>query len=132
MHKAKFIGLGVVFAWFFGGGIGHFVMTDFFVSIVPPYIAWPLAAVYISGIFEIIGAVGVLIPATRRMAGWGLFLLTLAVTPANVHMWLHPELFRNMPQWLLSLRLFIQLLLLACIWWSTKPQLPTNVKVTVT
>ena len=121
MHKAKLIGLGIVFAWFFGGGIGHFVMTDFFVSIVPPYITWPLAAVYISGVFEIIGAVGVLIPATRRMAGWGLFLLTLAVTPANVHMWLHPEQFSGMPQWILSVRLFIQLLLLACIWWSTKP-----------
>ena len=57
----------------------------------------------------------------RPWAGWGLILLTLAVTPANVHMWLHPEQFPDMPYWALSLRLVIQVLLLACIWWSTRP-----------
>lgn len=121
MHKARMIGLGIVFAWFFGGGIGHFTMTDFFVSIVPPYIPWPLAAVYVSGVFELLGAVGVLIPATRRLAGLGLIALTLAVSLANIHMWLHPELFPDIPEWALSLRLVIQVLLIACIWWSTKP-----------
>ena len=51
------IGLAIVFSWFFFGGVGHFVITDFFVSIVPPSIPWPLAAVYVSGVFEILGAI---------------------------------------------------------------------------
>lgn len=121
MSKFQRIGLGLVFAWFFFGGIGHFTMTGFFVSIVPPYIPWPLAAVYVSGVLELLGAAGVLVPATRRLAGWGLILLTLAVSLANIHMWLHPALFPDIPEWALSARLAIQVLLIACIWWSTKP-----------
>ncbi|MGB1581722.1 MAG: DoxX family protein, partial [Nevskiales bacterium] len=93
MPAARKIALGFVFAWFFCGGIGHFLATDFFVSIVPPYIPWPLAAVYVSGVLELLGALGILLPATRRLAGWGLILLTLAVSLANIHMWLNPTLF---------------------------------------
>ena len=117
---SKKLALIFVFGWFLVGGIGHFVATKFFVSIVPPYIPWPLAAVYVSAVFELLGAFGVLIPATRRLAGLGLFLLTLSVTPANVHMWLHSDLFPDFPAWTYSVRLAIQVLLLACIWWSTQ------------
>ncbi|MGH8504417.1 MAG: DoxX family protein [Stenotrophobium sp.] len=116
----RWIGLAIVFGWFFFGGIGHFVKTDFFVSIVPPYISHPLAVVYISGVCELLGAFGVLLPATRRLAGLGLILLTLCVTPANVHMWLHPQQFPDLPEWAYSVRLVVQVLLLACIWWSTQ------------
>ena len=122
MHAARKIGLGFVFAWFFFGGIGHFLMTDFFVSIVPPYIPWPLAAVYVSGVFELLGAIGILIPATRRLAGLGLIALTLSVSLANIHMWLHPELFPQFPEWTLTARLVVQVFLLAVIWWSTQPR----------
>lgn len=115
--------LAFVFSWFFFGGIGHFVVTDFFVSIVPPYIPWPLAAVYVSGVFELLGAFGLLLPQTRRLAGAGLFLLTLAVTPANIHMWLHPELFPDFPAVLYGIRLVIQVGLLWAIWWAAiRPQ----------
>lgn len=114
------LGLAVVSGWFFLGGIGHFVQTDFFVSIVPPYIPWPVAAVYASGVFELLGALAVLLPARRRLAGLGLFLLTLCVTPANVNMWLHPDLFPDFPAWAYGARLVVQVLLLACIWWSTQ------------
>ncbi|MDX5298438.1 MAG: DoxX family protein [Gammaproteobacteria bacterium] len=121
MQRAQLIGLGIVFVWFMGGGIGHFVATAFFVNIVPPYVPYPLEMVYLTGVFEILGALGLLLPATRRLAGLGLFLLTLAVTPANVHMWLNPALFPEIPPALLSVRLVIQVMLLGCIWWSTRP-----------
>ena len=114
------IGLTIVFGWFFFGGIGHFVMTDFFVSIVPPYLPNPLMLVYVSGVLELLGAFGILLSATRRVAGLGLFMLTLCVTPANVHMWLHPVQFPDLQAWSYSVRLVIQVLLLACIWWSTQ------------
>ncbi len=117
------LALAFVFSWFFFGGLGHYVATDFFVSIVPPYIPWPLAVVYVSGVFELLGALGLLKPKTRRPAGIGLFLLTLAVTPANIHMWLHPELFPDFPAVLYAIRLVIQVGLLWTIWWAAiRPQ----------
>lgn len=116
----KQFGLAIVFGWFFFGGIGHFVATKFFVSIVPPYIPNPQMMVYVSGVFELLGAFGILLSVTRRLAGLGLFVLTLCVTPANVHMWLHPDLFPDLPAWTYSVRLVIQVLFLACIWWSTQ------------
>jgi uncharacterized membrane protein len=112
------IGLILVFLWFLFGGVAHFSLTDVEMRIVPPAIPWPRAAVLISGVFELLGAVGILIPATRRAAGIGLFLLTIAVTPANIYMLQHAELF-NVPRWALVVRLPFQALLLALILWST-------------
>lgn len=111
--------LAYVFIWFFFGGIGHFALTHFFVSIVPPYIPHPLAMVYISGVAELAGALGLLYRPLRHLAGLGLFLLTVAVTPANVHMWMHPELFPDLPQVVYAVRLIVQVFLLWAIWWST-------------
>jgi uncharacterized membrane protein len=118
MSKWQITGLGFVFLWFFVGGIMHFVATDAEAGIVPPLIPWPVAAVLVSGVFEILGAIGILLPRTRRAAGIGLFLLTLAVTPANVYMLQHAVEY-PVPLWLLWLRLPLQLALLALIWWST-------------
>ena len=115
-------GLGFVFLWFLFGGVGHFVATDFFVSIVPPYIPWPRAAVYVSGVFELLGAIGILFARWRSLAGWGLTLLIVCVTPANLYMWQHPDLFPDFPPALLTLRMVIQVLLIACVIWSTRPQ----------
>lgn len=114
------LGLAIVFVWFMGGGILHFTEEAFFLSITPPYVPWPLAAVQISGVLEILGAVGILIPRLRQIAGTCLFLLTLAVTPANIHMSLNPEAYPYVTEWQLTLRLVVQMLLLVCIWWSTR------------
>lgn len=118
MGKPQAAGLCFVFLWFFIGGIMHFVATGTEASIVPPWMPWPVAAVLISGVFELLGAVGILYPPTRKAAGIGLFLLTIAVTPAHVYMLQRPELF-PVPLWALWLRLPVQLGLLWLIWWST-------------
>jgi len=115
-------GLALVFLWFFIGGIMHFVATDIEARIVPPWMPWPVAAVLVSGVFELLGALGILLAATRRPAGIGLFLLTLAVTPAHIYMLQRPELF-PVPLWALWLRLPVQAALLWLILWSTwRPQ----------
>jgi len=114
----KRVCLVLVFLWFMIGGVAHFALTEAEMRIVPPSIPWPRAAVLISGVFELLGAIGILIPVTRRAAGIGLFLLTIAVTPANVYMLQHAELF-NVPHWALIVRLPFQAVLLAMIIWST-------------
>jgi len=118
--RAKLFGIGFVFLWFFIGGIAHFVATEIEMRIVPPYIPWPREAVLVSGVFELLGAAGLLWRPVRRAAGIGLFVLTLAVTPAHIYMLQRPELF-PVPLWALWLRLPIQVALLALIAWCTAP-----------
>ncbi len=73
-------------ALFFTAGVLHFVMPGFFDRIVPPWVPNARLATYASGAFEIAGAIGLLIPATRVAAAWGLIALLVAVFPANIHM----------------------------------------------
>ena len=115
---ARRIGLAVVFLWFLIGGIAHFFATETEMRIVPPYIPWPRAAVLVSGAFELLGAAGLLWRPTRRLAGLGLFALTILVTPAHLYMLQQPELF-DVPYWALVLRLPLQVALLVLIAWST-------------
>ncbi|HEY1057703.1 MAG TPA: DoxX family protein [Limnobacter sp.] len=104
-----------VVLWFVIGGVGHFVATHFFVSITPPWVPYPTEVIWVSGVLELLGATGLLIATTRRLASAGLFLLTLAVTPANIHMVMHPDLFPQFPLALLYARLLVQVFLLVCI-----------------
>ncbi|MBA2723212.1 MAG: hypothetical protein H0U56_10035 [Methylibium sp.] len=112
------IGLAIVFVWFAVGGIAHFLFTDAQMRIVPPFVPWPREAVLVSGVFELLGAAGLLWPRMRRAAGWCLFALTIAVTPAHLYMLQRPELF-GVPYWVLVLRLPVQVALLVLIAWST-------------
>jgi len=114
-------GLGFVFLWFFLGGIAHFAFTEAEMRIVPPWIAWPREAVLLTGVLELLGAVGILWRSTRRSAGWGLALLTLALTPANIFMLQNAADFPAVPYWLLVARLPLQAGLLWLIVWSTAP-----------
>ena len=125
MPRLKLAGIAFVFLWFCIGGIAHFAATETEMRIVPPYIAWPREAVLVSGVFELLGALGLLWRPTRRAAGIGLFLLTLAVTPVHIYMLQRHELFPA-PLWALWLRLPIQVALLALIAWSTAPGKPAG------
>lgn len=118
--RLYYIGLGIVFLWFMVGGVTHFTAKDFYLNITPPYVPWPLAVVYISGVFEILGALGILMPGWRQLAGNCLILLTLAVTPANIYMSMNPHLYPDVSETVLTVRLVVQVLLLICIWWSTR------------
>jgi len=125
--KLRYVGLALVFTWFAVGGVTHFTNADMFVRIVPPYVPSALTVVYISGVLELLGAIGLCLPRWRERAGIGLFVLTICVTPANVYMWVHPDLFANISPSLLFWRLPLQVALLACIWWSTRtPKVPTT------
>ncbi len=118
MSRGKILGLGFVFLWFLIGGVAHFAATSSEMRIMPPFIPWPRAAVLVSGAFELLGAMGLLVRRSRTSAGFGLFMLTLAVTPANIYMLERSELF-GVPYWLLVMRLPVQGALLALILWSS-------------
>jgi uncharacterized membrane protein len=70
-------------------GVMHFTGAPFFVAIVPSYLPYPTALVAISGVAEIAGGVGLLVPFTRRAAAFGLIALYIAVFPANINMAIH-------------------------------------------
>ena len=52
MKRVNEIGLWFVSALFLTSGVSHFLLTRFFVAIMPPYLPLPYAAVYVSGAFE--------------------------------------------------------------------------------
>jgi len=108
-------------AFFITAGAAHFLNTAFFVSIVPPYLPAPRMLVYASGLFELLGGVGVLVSRTRRHAGIGLVALLVAVFPANIHMAVHPEGFvgPSTPLWALYARLPLQAVFVLWVWWAS-------------
>lgn len=71
---------------FITAGVLHHVIPAWFDRIVPAWIPDARAATLWSGAAEIVGGIGILIPATRRYAGVGLIALLIAVFPANINM----------------------------------------------
>jgi uncharacterized membrane protein len=107
--------------FFIAAGVNHFVMPRAYERMVPP----PLRAsakrvVQVSGVAEIAGGAGVLVPFTRRLSGVGLIALLAAVFPANLHMARAPERFRGIPAWALYARLPLQPLMMLWAWRATR------------
>ena len=106
-------------------GVAHFTHTALFEGIVPPAFSSPRLLVLVSGVAEILGGVGLMVPATRRFAGWGLLALLVAVFPANIHMALN-EVYLPVdaiPQSRVGLwvRLPFQLVIAAQVWFAMGP-----------
>ncbi len=106
---------------FIQAGVAHFVVPDTYKRIVPPSLGDPAMLVRVSGVAEIAGGVGVLVPRTRRLAGFGLIALLAAVFPANVYMAQNPAKFAKIPAWALYARLPLQPLMMLWAWRATKP-----------
>ena len=107
-------------AAFVVAGLNHFRNPGFYVGIMPPYLPWPLALVYVSGVAEAVLGALLLFPTWTVLAAWGLIALLIAVFPANVHMAMHPELYPSVPPTLLLIRLPVQGLLIAWAYWYTR------------
>lgn len=98
-------------------GVMHFAKPKPFIAIVPRVLPAKRALIYVSGAFEILGGLGLLLPQTRLVAGWGLAALYVAVFPANVSMALRGMQFGRMHRALTWLRLPLQLPLIALAIW---------------
>lgn len=96
-------------------GVMHFVSPRGFERIVPRWLPAPRLLVYVSGVFEVLFGVGLVIPATQRLAAWGLIALLVAVFPANVNMAVNelPLGKKPLPRWALWARLPLQGVLIA-------------------
>lgn len=99
--------------FFIAAGIGHFVIPSFYLAMMPPWLPAHQFLVQLSGVAEIAGGAGLLVPRLRRAAGIGLILLLIAVFPANIQMLLNARA-AGTPQLALWIRLPFQILF---IWW---------------
>jgi len=103
---------------FLAAGTTHFLFPEAFVPIVPPLVPWPRAAVYASGVAELLLGIGLLARRLYRLAALGICLLLLAVFPANVHHWLSG--FPPAPPWYHPIRLPLQGVLFAWAFWLSR------------
>jgi uncharacterized membrane protein len=98
------------------------------VQIVPKALPWPMGLVWLSGVFEILLGLALIPTATRRLAGYGLVALYLAVFPANIYMAMANVQVQGLPSWAtqpsplaLWLRLPLQLVFIGWALWVSKP-----------
>ena len=99
-------------------GVAHFTfMKEDFVRMMPRAIPWPRALVFFTGICELAGAAGLLLPEFRRMAAYSLIAFFLAVLPANIHAARAGITLRGKPATNLWLRIPMQILFIATAYW---------------
>ncbi|MGB0176837.1 MAG: DoxX family protein [Owenweeksia sp.] len=100
---------------YIAAGISHFIIPRLYQRIVPPFIPWPKATVFWSGVAEIILGLALCFPALRSQAALGVIILLILVFPANIYQLTNVKARLGLPVWLLILRLPIQLVL---IYWA--------------
>lgn len=97
-------------------GLNHFVLDEEMARWIPGWLPSPLLMVHMSGIAEIVLGVAVLVPRLRRVAGFGIVALLVAVFPANIEMARRPELLPQVPEILFWIRLPLQLAFVGWVW----------------
>jgi uncharacterized membrane protein len=102
--------------FFLFAGLMHFLKPRPYVSIVPAALPRKREIVFASGVAEMAGGAGVLVPGTRRLAGWWLIATLLAIFPANINMAVNAGRYRKVPEPLLWARLPLQGALIAWVW----------------
>jgi len=111
-------------ALFLFAGTVHLRNPGLFMQVMPPAIPWPMGCILFSGVCELLGGLGLLIPVRpiQLLSGWGLTLLLLAVFPANIYMAVDNVRVNGhlIPAWLLWLRLPLQPLLIGGVLWVTR------------
>ena len=130
---------GGLAAMFVLTGVAHFVgMRDELIAMVPTFLPAPELLVTITGLLELAGAVGLLIPRTAALAAGGLALMLIAMFPANVHLALTgtdlEPMSQLLPRTLLQV-VFVAAAVTACVTSARAPRSPAraaNVPVGVT
>ncbi len=109
---------------FFFTGTAHFAkMKHDLVKMIPPFFPQPLLLVYVTGVLEFLGAVGLLLSRFRSLAGICLIVLLVGMFAANVNAALKGVTLRGRPVTALWLRAPMQLLFIGLLWWSSGARL---------
>lgn len=114
--KLKRISRTILGIFFIVAGINHFLNPAPYLAMMPPWLPWHVAMNQISGVAEIVGGLGILIPWKRRCAAWGLIALLIAVFPANLQVALYGWPGTHIPAWILWARLPFQPLFIAWVY----------------
>jgi uncharacterized membrane protein len=121
---ARLIARLLLAALFLFAGTVHLLHPGLFLPVMPPSIPFPLLCIKVSGIFELLGGAGLLIPERRMevLTGWGLTLLLVAVFPANIYMAVAHIKVPGIPAqpWIAWARLPLQPLLILAVLWATR------------
>lgn len=96
------------------------------VAMVPPWVPNPELMVTFTGICEILGAIGLMVPRTRRIAAASLIVFLLAVLPANIHAAQAGVTLRGAPATPIIPRVALQALFIALLWWAGARQRPSR------
>ena len=107
----------VLAAAYLVAGIAHIRAPGGFIAITPGWVPWPEQVILATGLCEIAGAAGLMIPRLRKAAGIGLALYALCVWPANINHAIHdiPLGGVHLSWWYHGPRLALQP---AIIWWA--------------
>ena len=101
-------------------GFSHFSsLKHDFAAMIPEPLPNDLWVIYVTGVFEIAGALGLLIPRIRRLAGIYLVLLLVAMFPANVNAIINGIPFGGDAPTPLWVRAPMQLLYIGMVWWTS-------------
>jgi uncharacterized membrane protein len=107
-------------AFWIAAGVNHFRVPKVYEAIMPDYVPKHHEMVLWSGVAEVIGGVAVIPPWGRAFARWWLLGVLAAVFPANVHMTMHPERYKQIPQLALWARLPLQFVAAWWVWKATE------------
>lgn len=114
--------------FFVAAGALHFLAPETYERMIPPFVPFPRLATYVSGLAEMVGGIGMLVPRWRRPASLGLAALLFAILPANVHVALSsvnlPEL--PFPRWYFWARLPFQLFYVGWVLWAGRASAPVD------
>jgi uncharacterized membrane protein len=119
-NRKQSIARWVLALFFIVAGVNHFLAPEIYLGMMPAWLPFKDAANLISGIAEIAGGIGLLLPRFRRPAAWGLIALLVAIFPANIQVALQGNMpgLENAPPALLWLRLLFQPVFIAWVWWT--------------
>src|SRR5262245_35754567 len=117
-HVATRAGLALMFVV---TGSAHFTGTRRdLVRMVPPQLPNPEALVTLTGVAELAGAAGLVVPSTARLAAYALIVLLIAMFPANIHAAKIGHTIGGRPHTPMTFRAPLQLLWIALLWWSVR------------
>ena len=109
-------GLAVMFCF---TAAAHFnSMRADLIAMVPPFVPNAGFMVTFTGVCEILGAIGLLLPQTRRLAAVALIVMLVAILPANIHAARAGVTLRGAPATPILPRVALQGLFIGLLWWS--------------